>query len=97
MWLLRQPLGLLLLLLLLRCRQFLTDKWRVVYASIHMSLQDTTSFEVSIADRTGSNVCCDGCRRNSGCCRRSTGTARNAIIASCALAFARRLLHLAVL
>ncbi len=55
LWLLSQPLGLLLLLLL--CRQFLIDDWRIVYASVHMSLQDTTSFEVPIADRTGSNVC----------------------------------------
>ena len=59
LWLLMQPLGLLLLLLLLllRCRQFLIDDWRIVYASVHMSLQDTTSLEVPIADRTGSNVC----------------------------------------
>lgn len=56
LWLLRQSLG-LLLLLLLRCRQFLTDKRRIVYASVDMSLQDTTSFEIPIADRTRSNVC----------------------------------------
>ena len=56
LWLLMQPLG-LLLLLLLRCRQFLTDNWRIVYASVHMSFQDTTSFEVPVADRTGSKVC----------------------------------------